>query len=367
MEKELQKKKVLVGMSGGVDSSAAACLLQEEGLEVAGATLHLFDNPTIGLTNAHTCCSLEDVEDAAAVCDRLGVKHMVFNGKESFRKHVITPFCQCYEAGDTPNPCIECNRSVKFTLLYRRMRDLGYDYIATGHYVRREYDEASGRYVMRKGLDEKKDQSYMLYMLSQEMLSATLFPLGGYTKAEVREVAASHGFVNASKHDSQDICFVPDGDYAAFLEREKGEPYPGGDFLDSNGKKLGEHKGFVRYTLGQRKGLGISSDRKLYVCAKNAENNTVILDDEKALFSSELYATRVNWLSIPAPEGTLKVKAKVRYHHAEQPAEVEIVGEDRVRVRFEKPQRAITPGQAVVFYDGDLVLGGGTITEAVRE
>ena len=355
------KGKVLVAMSGGVDSSVAAWLLREQGYDCIGVTMKLYENETIGRCRSNTCCSLEDVEDARSVACRMGMPYYVFNFTEDFRRQVIGRFVEAYEKGRTPNPCIDCNRYLKFQRLYHRARELGCAYIATGHYARIRQDPDTGRYLLLQAADRKKDQSYVLYDLTQEQLSHTLFPLGELTKPEVRSIAEKQGFINAKKHDSQDICFVPDGDYAAFLERYTGRTYPPGDFLDSAGRKLGIHRGIIHYTVGQRKGLGVSGDKPLYVRRISPSDNTVTLGSNAELFSADLDAEALNLIAVPRLEAPLRVTARVRYHQAEQPALLTQTGPDTAHLTFDVPQRAITPGQAVVFYRGDAVVGGGVI------
>lgn len=355
---------VLVGMSGGVDSSVAAYLLRQQGFRCMGATMRLYDNETIGKESG-TCCSLDDVEDAKSVARRLGIPHYTFNFKDDFEKCVIQKFVSCYEQGLTPNPCIDCNRYLKFDRLLRRARELGCDYVASGHYAQIRQDEAAGHFLLYKAADRSKDQTYFLACLDQEQLSHILFPLGGLTKTEVRQIAQEQGFVNARKRDSQDICFVPDGDYGAFLERYTGKIYPQGDYLDLEGKVVGRHQGAVRYTLGQRKGLGIALGAPVYVCGKDMEKNTVTVGGNDALFSHALRASGWNWYPFPALMEPITVTVKIRHSQSEQPAIVYPEEDGFARVEFQQPQRAITPGQAVVLYQGDMVVGGGTITEAI--
>lgn len=355
-------KKVLVAMSGGVDSSVTAYLLQRQGYECIGATMKLYGNAVIGepAGSGHTCCSLDDVEDARSVAFRLGIPHYVFNFSEDFEQRVIQKFVQSYREGLTPNPCIDCNRYLKFGHLYRRARELDCDYIATGHYARIE--EENGVFYLKKAADRSKDQSYVLYSLTQEQLSHTLFPLGGMTKAEVREIAESQGFLNARKHDSQDICFIPSGDYPAFLEGYTGEKFVPGNLVDLEGKVLGKHRGAAAYTIGQRRGLGLAVPEPVYVCGKNMAENTVTVGPESALFSRRLTAKDWNWI-LPPPEEEFQALAKIRYSQTEHSAVVHTEN-GRVYVTFDTPQRAISPGQAVVLYHGDSVLGGGTIAAA---
>ena len=351
--------KVLIAMSGGVDSSVAAFLMKEQGCECIGATMKLFHNEDIGVSRIKTCCSLEDVEDARLVALRLGIPYYVFNFSDDFKGQVIDRFISSYERGATPNPCIDCNRYLKFERLYERARILGCDAIVTGHYARIEQE--NGRWLLKKSLDESKDQSYVLYSLTQEQLAHTRMPLGAMHKSETRRIAEEQGFYNADKPDSQDICFVPDGDYAGFIARYTGRDCPVGDFVDESGRVLGRHKGIVHYTVGQRKGLGIAADAPLYVKRIDAQENRVVLSGNDALFSRELTANDFNWIAYDVPPRELRATARVRYHQREQAATVTVLSDGHVHLVFDEPQRAITPGQAVVLYDGDTVLGGGTI------
>jgi tRNA-specific 2-thiouridylase len=303
------------------------------------------------------------VEDARSVAFRLGIPFYVFNFSEDFRSKVMDSFVSAYESGLTPNPCIECNRHLKFDRFLRRAMELGCEKIVTGHYAQIQQDPATGRYLLKKAADEAKDQTYFLYTLTQEQLSHTLFPLGSLTKEQVRSIAQEQGFINAKKRDSQDICFVPDGDYLAFMKRYAGKKYPCGDYLDLQGNKVGTHKGAVGYTLGQRKGLGIALGAPVYVCGKDMQANTVTVGPNEALFHKALRANDWNWISIPCLTEPLRVKAKARSRMTEQWATVYPEANGLARVEFDEPQRAITPGQAVVLYDGDAVVGGGTITE----
>ena len=339
------KKKVLIAMSGGVDSSAAALLLQKQGYECAGATLSLCGNETDG---------------AKRIADGLGMPFYIFDEHELFAREVMDHFVSEYRAGRTPNPCIDCNRCLKFGAFLDRALEMGFDYIATGHYARVGYDEASGRYRLLRGESRAKDQSYVLYQLTQRQLAHLLLPVGDYDKPAIRDKARQAGLDNADKGDSQDICFVPDGDYVGFLRRE-GLPLTPGDFVDRDGRVLGRHKGLPCYTAGQRKGLGVSAGRHVYVVRKNAADNTILLGDNEELYARELTACRVNWISGTAPTEPVAVTAKTRYSQREAAATVEPLPGGCIRMVFTEPQRAVTPGQAVVFYDGDLVLGGGTI------
>ena len=358
--------RVLVAMSGGVDSSVCAYLLKQQGYDCMGATMRLYDNETIGRPKHATCCSEEDVWDARNVANRLDMPYYVFNFTETFDEQVIQRFVRAYECGQTPNPCIDCNRYLKFERLYHRAREVECDYIATGHYARIAYNEDTGRWLLKKALDDSKDQSYVLYSMTQEQLAHTLFPLGGLHKAEVREIAEQQRFLNARKHDSQDICFVPDGDYAAFLRRYTGRDYPPGDFLDADGNVLGEHKGIIHYTVGQRRGLGIAASERLYVQKTSVPDNTVTLTPKSGLFAPALVADQLNLISCARLDKPTRVTARIRYHQPEQGAVVTQLDDDTIRVDFDEPQRAIAPGQAVVLYQGEDVLGGATIVQATE-
>ena len=350
-------KKAIIAMSGGVDSSVAAYLMKEKGFECIGATMKLYDNEDIGLSSEKSCCTLEDIEDARGVARRLGIPYYVFNFKDEFEKRVIDNFIKTYEAGATPNPCIECNRYLKFEKLMQKMRELKFDYVVTGHYA--DIEEKDGRYYLKKGVDSSKDQSYVLYSLTQEQLSHTLFPNGKYSKAQIREIAEKENFLNAKKRESQDICFVPDGDYAAFIEHHTGKKYDCGNFLDINGNVLGTHNGIIRYTIGQRRGLGIAAGEPVYVISKDIENNTVTVGTESELLKDRLTAKDFNWI-YPKPECEITCTARARYNMKEVPCKAYCDGENVVVV-FDSPIKAVTSGQAVVLYDGDYVIGGGTI------
>ena len=363
---EEKRKRALIAMSGGVDSSAAAILMQKEGYECIGVTMKLYENEEIGISRENTCYSLEDVEDARSVAWRLGMRYYVMNFTRDFEEKVIHRFVHAYETGATPNPCIDCNRYMKFEKLYARAMELECDCIVTGHYARIRYDEGTQRWQLLRGLNRAKDQSYVLCFMTQEELAHTRFPLGEYAdKEQVRALAQEYGLVNAKKHDSQDICFVPDGDYAGFIERYTGKTYLAGDFIGPGGNVLGRHRGIIRYTIGQRKGLGLALPAPLYVKEKDLKNNRVILSPEKDLYSVGLIAGDFNWVSVstPAPGCVLHVTAKPRYRAKEATAQARVLEDGRVAVTFEEPQRAITSGQAIVLYDGDLVVGGGIITD----
>ena len=350
-------------MSGGVDSSVAALLTKESGDECIGATMKLYNNEDIGVHREKTCCSLDDVEDARSVAYQMDMPYYVFNFTADFHTEVMDRFVDAYENGCTPNPCIDCNRYLKFDKMFHRMQEIGYDYIVTGHYARVEYDEKRDRYLLKKAVDDTKDQSYVLYMLTQEQLAHVKLPLGGLRKDQVRVIAEKHGFINARKHDSQDICFVVNGKYSDFIEQYREKTYPEGDFVDLEGNVLGRHKGIIRYTIGQRRGLGLSLKESMYVVAVDPEKNRVILGRNDDLFSREFVANDVNLIAVDHIEGEMRVKAKVRYRHEEQWATVTQPEPDKIRVVFDEPQRAITCGQAVVLYDGDVVVGGATIIE----
>ena len=352
-------KKALIAMSGGVDSSVAALLMQQKGYECVGATMKLFENEQAGVKREKTCCSLDDVEDARSVAYRLHMPYYVFNFTANFEKEVMDRFVHAYENGWTPNPCIDCNRYLKFEKLYLRMQEMQMDTIVTGHYARVAYDETSGRYLLKKGLDGSKDQSYVLYSLTQEQLANTCFPLGDYSKTEIRKIAEEQGFFNAHKHDSQDICFIPDGDYMAFIEKTTGKKSEPGDFVNQEGEIVGQHKGYYGYTIGQRKGLGISAPKPYYVTEICPEENKVILGSNEDLFKTDLIADDFNWIEELAEDEV--VKARIRYHQAEKEATAKKNPDGTVAIHFLEPQRAITKGQAVVLYRGKHVVGGGTI------
>jgi tRNA-specific 2-thiouridylase len=349
----LMNKRALIAMSGGVDSAVAAVLMGEAGYECIGVTMKLI------ASDGSKCCSLEDINDARAAAWKLGIPHYVLNYTEDFTRHVIEPFIASYEKGETPNPCIECNRHLKFSLLLHRAHEIEAEKLVTGHYARIE--KSGCRWLLRKGLDSHKDQSYVLYMMGQEALSQTSFPLGNLTKAEVRELAEVKGLKKKKKEESQDICFADNGDYAAFIESYTGRPSPPGDITDTEGKLLGRHRGLIRYTLGQRRGLGVACNFPVYAAAKNTEKNLLVVGGESSLYSASLNARNINLIACENLHQPQRLKVKTRYLQNEQWAHVEQTGPDIIRVDFEEPQRAITPGQAAVFYDGEIVVGGGTI------
>ena len=354
--------KALIAMSGGVDSSVSALLMKEKGYECIGCMMKLYDNEDAGLCRTRTCCSLDDVQDARSVADRLGIPFYVLNFKDDFREKIISKFIKSYENGVTPNPCIDCNRYMKFDKLYDRAMEYGCEKIVTGHYARIE--RVKEGYLLKKAIDDTKDQSYVLYSMTQEQLKHTEFPIGELKKIQVRKIAKENSFINEDKPDSQDICFVPDGDYVGAIKRLSGKEYESGLIRDMEGNIRGHHDGIIRYTIGQRKGLRISSDRPLYVCNIDADNNEVIVGSNENLYSKEVHVKTVNWISPWLISDGMKVKTKIRYRQKEQSAilNLSIESDDEATIVFDEPQRAVTKGQAAVIYLGDIVLGGGIIS-----
>ncbi len=354
-------KKVVVGMSGGVDSSVAAYLLKEQGYEVIGVTMQIWQEETQEHQEENGgCCGLSAVDDARRVAEHLGIRYYVMNFRQEFQKNVIDYFVNEYQQGRTPNPCIACNRYVKWESLLQRSLEIGADYIATGHYAR--IDQLSnGRYSIRHSVTAQKDQTYALYNLTQEQLSRTLMPVGEFAKDKIRQIADEAGLPVAHKPDSQEICFVPDNDYASFIERETGKMIPTGNFVDIHGNVIGTHKGITHYTIGQRKGLGLAMGHPVFVTEIRPETNEVVIGENEDIFSKTLRANRVNFMSVPGIDGEVRAMAKIRYNHRGDDCTIRMIDEDTVEVVFDQPQRAVTPGQAVVFYDGEYVMGGGTI------
>ena len=358
-----EKKRVLAAMSGGVDSSVTAALLLEQGYEVIGVTMRLSEESREA-DDDRGCCSIKSVNDAQGVASILGIPHYVLDFRAEFEKNVVCNFLDEYAKGRTPNPCIECNRAMKFGALMQKARELGADCVATGHYAQIVYNEENGLYELKKGLDEKKDQSYVLYHLTQDTLAHFLLPLGGFTKPEVREMAEKYNLPVAHKAESQEICFIPDDDHERFIRERRPECLVPGDVVDLSGRVLGKHKGLPLYTVGQRKGLGIAAPEPLYVVRLDTENNRVVVGGANDVFASGLTAGRVTWTA-EAPKESLRCTAKVRYGRREGACTVEMIEGGTLRVTFDEPQRAVTPGQSVVLYDGDRVLGGGIIENTV--
>ncbi|MDR1392066.1 MAG: tRNA 2-thiouridine(34) synthase MnmA [Clostridiales bacterium] len=368
-------KKILIAMSGGVDSSVAAFLLKKSGYRCSGAIMKLHneynesvENKRIGCykkSNFHslckTCCSESDASDARSVAFRINIPFFVFDFVEKFKELVIDNFVKSYQEGITPNPCIECNKFIKFVYFLNKALQLESDYIATGHYARIEYDFASKRYLLKKSLDQKKDQSYVLYCMTQEQLKHTIFPLGDLFKTKVREIAETQGFLNSNKRDSQDICFVPNGNHVSFINKHTGKIPKKGKFINSEGKVFGEHNGIINYTVGQRRKIGISWKCPLYVCSLNAEKNVITLGSEKELYTSEAILKDINLISIESLNSDIKIKAKIRYRHEEQSAKICQIDDEKIHIEFNEPQRAITKGQSMVFYVDEYVIGGGVV------
>jgi len=358
--------KVVIAMSGGVDSSVAAAMLKKEGYEVIGATMQVWPSKELAYEadKFGGCCGLDAVSDAKRVANKLGIPHYVMNFRDIFAEKVISDFCREYSLGRTPNPCIRCNEHIKFDALLRRAKELNADFVATGHYARIEHDEISGRYLLKKGIDRSKDQSYVLYVMTQNQLRHALTPLGGLTKERARQIARELGLPVADKAESQEICFIPDGDYTRFVREYVPRAATPGPILDRDGNTLGQHRGILFYTVGQRKGLGISAREPLYVIDIDPERNAIVVGTGREIYRDELIASHLNWIAIEPPQRPLELKAKIRYRHREADAVITPLSNgDRVHVKFKQPQMAITPGQAVVFYDEDTVVGGGTIEQ----
>lgn len=358
----MRKKKVVIGMSGGVDSSVAAYLLIEQGFEVIGVTMQIWqDEESVQQEENGGCCGLSAVDDARRVAQDLGIPYYVMNFKNEFRKNVIDYFTAEYLKGHTPNPCIACNRYVKWESLLKRSIEIGADYIATGHYARIKQLE-NGRYTLCTSVTAAKDQTYALYNLNQYQLSHTLMPVGAYSKEEIRSIAEKIGLRVANKPDSQEICFVPDGDYAEFIAQNTKQEIPEGDFVNTSGEVIGRHKGITHYTIGQRKGLGLAMGHPVFVKEIRPVTNEVVIGEHQDILSDTLFADRLNFMSVADIDGEMEVIAKIRYNHRGSPCKISKCGDDRIKCTFPEAQRAVTPGQAVVFYDGECVLGGGTIT-----
>ena len=357
----MSKGKVVVGMSGGVDSSVAAWLLKEQGYDVIGVTMQIWQDEENEVQEENGgCCGLSAVDDARRVASSIGIPYYVMNFKQEFQKNVIDYFTKEYLNGRTPNPCIACNRYVKWEALLQRSLSIGADYIATGHYARID-KLPNGRYAIRRSATLAKDQTYALYNLTQEQLEHTLMPVGNYSKDQIREMAEKIGLQVANKPDSQDICFVPDGDYASFIEEESNQKIPEGNFVTPDGKILGRHKGIIHYTIGQRKGLGLSLGYQAFVLEIRPDTNEVVIGTNEDLMTTRVRANKLNFMTVEDLEGEMRVFAKIRYNHKGDWCTVRKTGEDEIECIFETPQRAVTPGQALVLYDGDYVLGGGTI------
>ncbi len=353
-------KRVLLGMSGGVDSSVSALLLKQQGYEVIGATMKLWEDEKSG--EESKCCSLSAVYDAKRVCDKLDIPHYTLNYKKEFKEYVIKDFINCYKCGRTPNPCIECNTHIKFDLFYKKALELGCEYIATGHYAKTEFSEKYNQYVLKKSKAEKKDQTYFLYGMPKEIISKMIFPLGDYVdKTEIRKIALENGLQVATKPDSQEICFIPNNNYGEFVLNNMNEKLKKGNIVTTSGEILGTHNGLIHYTVGQRKGLQISYKEPLYVIKLDNNTNELIVGTKSELYSKELLANEVNFLLSSKIQASLDVTAKIRYRAEEAKAKLIFIKDDIIKLKFEQEQKAITPGQSVVFYKDDIVLGGAKI------
>ena len=367
-----QNKTVVVAMSGGVDSSVAALLLKEQGYNCIGITMKLWDYDRVGgnLNHDSGCCSLDSINDARLVCAKIGIPHYVLNFSRDFHDDVVDDFITEYMAGRTPNPCVQCNIKIKWQTLIEKSKEVGADYIATGHYAKVLYKEKTGRYELHRGTDDNKDQSYALWGIKQENLKRTLFPLGDYSKPEIRDLAEKNGLRTAHKNESMEICFIPDNDYNRFLKQmipRLDEKVSDGDLVNSKGDKLGSHTGYPFFTIGQRRGIGKGFGKPMYVIDTNPGKNQVVIGEERELYGKELIAKKVNFISIAGANGGVRGKVKIRYRDKGSMAAIHSIDEDQVRIVFDNPQKAITPGQSAVFYDGDKVLGGGIIDSYKKE